>query len=120
MHELSVTESLLDMSLEEAQKAGAVSIDEIRIVIGDLTGISEECVRFYFDIIKEGTMAEHAVLSFKRIPAVFRCNSCGHVFERERLAFNCPVCNSPGVLIDRGKELYIEGIEVSYDGDKTG
>ncbi len=120
MHELSVTESLLDMSVEEAEKAGAAHIDEIKIVIGDLTGISEECVRFYFDIISEGTIAEHARLSFKRMPAVFRCSSCGHVFERERLAFSCPVCGSPGVLIDSGKELYIEGIEVSYDGDKTG
>ena len=120
MHELSVTQSLLDMSVKEAEKAGAAGIDEIKIVIGDLTGISEECVQFSFDIISKDTIAEDAALSFKRIPAAFRCKKCGHVFDRKKLMFNCPVCGSPGVLIGRGKELYIEGIEVRYDGDKTG
>jgi len=120
MHELSVTQAMLDMAVREAQKAGASSIDSISIVLGDLTGISEECVRFYFDIIKDGTLASGAVLYFKRVPAEFRCSKCGKVFKKEGLAFTCPECQSPGVLIDKGKELYIDNIEVSFDGDKAG
>jgi hydrogenase nickel incorporation protein HypA/HybF len=120
MHELTVTESILDMALEEAKKAGAISVDKISIVLGDLTGIAEDCVRFYFDIIKDGTMAQNAELDFTHVPAQFRCPHCGHVFERDRLAFTCPNCGSPGVLMDKGNELYIDHIEVSFDGDKTG
>jgi hydrogenase nickel incorporation protein HypA/HybF len=120
MHELSVTQSILDMAVEEAKKAGASSVDKISIVLGELTGIAEDCVRFYFDIIKKDTLAENAQLSFSHVPAVLKCKKCGYEFQRQTFPFTCPKCGSPGVLIDKGKELYIDHIEVSFDGNKVG
>lgn len=112
MHEYSVTKNMLSTAIEEAEKAQTKKITEIRLVIGDLSTIIDESVQMYFDIMSEGTMAEGAKLVFKRIPAEFRCNQCGHKFIKPPKGFDCPKCNSMGSPTGVGKEFYIESIEV--------
>ncbi|SHE76182.1 hydrogenase nickel incorporation protein HypA/HybF [Caldanaerobius fijiensis DSM 17918] len=118
MHELSVTQALVDMAVSEAAKAGATSIDKINIVVGELTGIVGESVQFYFELISAGTLAEGAQLSFRYVPAEFHCDKCGYNYNRNGFSFRCPKCGNAGVITKRGNELYIENIEVSFDGDK--
>lgn len=118
MHELSVTQALVDMVVAEAKKAGASSVDKINIVVGELTGIVADSVQFYFELISPGTLAEGASLSFKRVPAEFYCDKCGRVYNRSGFSFRCPHCGNSGVILKKGNELYIENIEVSFDGNK--
>jgi hydrogenase nickel incorporation protein HypA/HybF len=112
MHEYAVTVNMVNIVLEEAQKAGAGKVTEIRIVIGDLSTIIDESVQMYFDIISEGTIAQGAKLHFRRVPAEFKCRSCSLVFEKPKKGFNCPQCGSLGISTGAGKEFYIESIEV--------
>jgi len=112
VHELSVTQSLVDMVLEEAQKREIKKVTKVTIVIGELTGLESESIQFYFGVLSENTVAEGAELVFKKIKAQFKCGQCGNIFERVNFTFNCPVCGSTGVLVDKGKEFYIESIEV--------
>ncbi|MFV9567951.1 hydrogenase maturation nickel metallochaperone HypA [Thermoanaerobacter mathranii] len=112
MHELSVTQSLVDMVLEEAQKREIKKVTKVTIVIGELAGLESESIQFYFGVLSENTVAEGAELVFKKIKAQFKCGQCGNIFERVNFTFNCPVCGSTGVLVDKGKEFYIESIEV--------
>ena len=51
MHEYSITESVLTMAIEKAKEANASRITRINLVVGDLSGVVGECVRFYFDFI---------------------------------------------------------------------
>lgn len=81
-------------------------------MIGELTGLESESIRFYFDVLSEDTVAKGAELVFKMIKAQFKCRQCGNIFERANFTFNCPVCGATGVLVDKGKEFYIESIEV--------
>jgi len=112
VHELSVTQSLVDMVLEEAQKREIKKVTKVTIVIGELTGLESESIQFYFGVLSENTVAEGAELVFKKIKAQFKCGQCGNIFERVNFTFNCHVCGSTGVLVDKGKEFYIESIEV--------
>lgn len=50
MHELSITQAILDLALEEARKANAEKIVKIDLVVGELTGIEPEYVRFYHSV----------------------------------------------------------------------
>lgn len=117
MHELSVTQSLLNIAVEEAKKINAKKIKRITLVIGDLTSIMDDSVQFYFDILSKSTIAEGAVLSFKRVPAEFKCGECGHVFEKRAYSFRCPRCGGKSIITERGQEFYIESMEVEADGD---
>ena len=77
MHELSITRSLLDQALGEAEKHGAKRIGRIRLLLGESGGVVPDCVQFYFDEMKKGTAAAEAELEFKTVPLRIRCPKCG-------------------------------------------
>lgn len=112
MHEYAVTKNMVEIAVDEAKKAGAVRIIEIRLVIGDLSTIIDESVQLYFDIISEGTVAHGAKLLFRRVPAEFKCQSCGLVYNKPVKGFDCPNCGNLGFSTGTGKEFYIESLEV--------
>ncbi len=112
MHEYAVTQGLIELVLQEANKAGAKKVTEIRLVIGDLSTILDESVQMYFDIMSEGTITQGAKLTFKRIASRFLCKNCGHEFEKPPRGFDCPLCGGFGLPTGVGKEFYIESIDV--------
>ena len=112
MHEGSIVESLLALAVENAQRAQASRIVTIHVVVGELSGVLEEAMEFYFGFLSKGTMAAGATLSFKRIPAQLRCRKCNHVFTPEKTDLHCPACGEMDVDIVAGRELYIESLEV--------
>ncbi len=112
MHEYAVTRSIIDIVIEEAQKVNAEKILEIKLAIGDLSTILDDSVQMYFDIISEGTKAQGARLVFNRIPAQFHCTKCERLFIKPRCGFECPDCGSLGKPTEKGKEFFIESIEI--------
>jgi hydrogenase nickel incorporation protein HypA/HybF len=112
MHELAITQSMLDLVLEQAEKAGAREVGKINLVIGEMTGVVGRCVQFYFDFLSKGTAAERATLSFKAIPTTARCRNCGRDFKLGEFDWTCPYCQSNNMEIVAGKELFVESIEV--------
>jgi len=112
MHELAVTQSMLNLALEYAEQAGARRITRINLVVGELSGIVDESVQFYFDFISKGTLAEGAQLSFERLPARFRCRACGQEFALQDGNWVCPACQALGGEVIAGREFYMESIEV--------
>jgi hydrogenase nickel incorporation protein HypA/HybF len=112
MHELGVTQNILQIALEYAQKGGAKKIRSINLVIGGLSGVIDESVQFYFDFVTKETMAEGAKLVFKRVPVRFRCRSCGKEFDFHGENWACPDCLSPGPEVLTGREFFMESIEV--------
>jgi len=112
MHELSITQSMLNLVLEQAEKAGAKEVGKINLVIGEMTGVVSDCVQFYFDFLSKGTLAEGAALAFKIIPTKARCRGCAQLFELKEFDWTCPYCQSNNMEIVAGKELFVESIEV--------
>jgi len=112
MHELSITQSMLDLVLRQAEEAGAEKVEKINLVLGEMTGVVGRCVQFYFDFLSKGTPAEGAALNFKEIPTTARCRNCGKDFELGEFDWTCPHCQSNNIEITGGKELYVESIEV--------
>jgi hydrogenase nickel incorporation protein HypA/HybF len=76
MHEYSFTESLLSLALTKAKEAGAEKISRINIISGEISGIVDECVQQYFDILKQNTLARDAVLAFEKKPLLLKCRNC--------------------------------------------
>jgi hydrogenase nickel incorporation protein HypA/HybF len=112
MHEFGVTESILDIALKEAKKAQARKVTKISLVVGELTGFMPDCIEFYFDFLSKGTITEKANLHFESAPAQLRCRSCSTIFHPQDTLWVCSKCQSQNVEITRGRELYIESMEV--------
>jgi hydrogenase nickel incorporation protein HypA/HybF len=112
MHELAITQSMLNLVLEQAEKAGAKEVGKINLVIGEMTGVVGDCVQFYFDFISRGTIAEGAALAIKTVPTQARCRGCNKNFELKEFDWTCPYCQGNNMEIVAGKELFVESIEV--------
>lgn len=113
MHEYAVTENILEIVQSEAQKSGEGRVDEITIVIGELTTFVDESIEFYFSELARGTRAEGATLNFQRVEAKAQCGVCGASFRPRHAFFVCPECGSAVFELKQGNELYIDNIEVS-------
>ena len=112
MHELAVTEDILRIVTEYAEKGDAERVTDINIVIGELSSFVDDSIQFYFNMLAPETIAEGATLHFERIKTRFRCRNCGHEFEPEDRNWLCPKCQSLGGDVIAGKEFFVESIEV--------
>ena len=112
MHELAVTESILEISLRHAQNANAKRITNLYLVIGQFASIVDDSVQFYWDIVSEETIANGATLHFRRLPATLACLDCTHQFKPIGDGFSCPKCNSDHIKVVSGNEFYMEAIDV--------
>ncbi|MBM3315690.1 hydrogenase maturation nickel metallochaperone HypA [candidate division WOR-3 bacterium] len=108
MHELAVTRAALEQSLAEAERRGARRITRVNLRVGEAAGVVPECVRFYFEQLGRGTIAEGAGLEFRRTPVRIRCPKCGR--EAREVDDLCG-CNAGGELVS-GDELLIESIDI--------
>jgi len=112
MHELSVTESVLEIACKHAKKAQAVAVTDIHLVIGRLSSIVDESVQFYWNFISKDTLCENATLHFRREPAILLCLACQNKYELTQELTPCPKCGSPRVRVLSGDEFSLESIEI--------
>jgi hydrogenase nickel incorporation protein HypA/HybF len=112
VHELAITQNILDLALDEAKAVQASRITKINLVIGELSGIVSDSVEFYFDFLKKDSAAEGAALDFKVVPTQLRCRSCLTEFNPQDSLWICPNCQSSSIEVITGRDCYIESIEV--------
>lgn len=112
MHELPISENILKIALQHANKVNAKNITDIYLVIGQLSSFIDESIEFYWKIISENTIAEGAELHFERIAAKFRCRDCSKSFSLNETEYICPHCDSLSIEIMQGREFYLDSIKV--------
>lgn len=113
MHELSVTENILRIATEHAEKVQAKKVTDVYLIIGQLSSIIDNSVTFYWDIITKDSICEEAKLHFRRIPAKLRCQDCKHIYSLENDLTPCPKCNSTNIRVIAGDEFNIESIDIT-------
>jgi len=113
MHELAITQSIIDLAIEAAKREDARVINQIDLVIGDLSSIVDDSVQFYFDILSKETLAAGATLVFRREPAIALCLDCGAKTPvKPPVAAFCPKCDSQRIQIRGGKDFRMESIDI--------
>jgi hydrogenase nickel incorporation protein HypA/HybF len=112
MHELSVTENILSIASSHAQKAGALKVTDINIVIGRLSSIIDDSIQFYWDMISENTICFGAKLHFERRPAEILCLNCNQKFPIFSDLVPCPNCDSLSLMVLSGEEFWLDSIEI--------
>lgn len=115
MHELAVTESILDIALKNAQQAGASRVTDIYIVIGRLSSIVDDSVQFYWDILSENTLCAGSRLHFQRKPAEILCLDCQKPYQVDGELCPCPECGSAQVKVISGDQFYLDSIEIEKE-----
>lgn len=115
MHELQVTERILDVVLEHARRGGAKKVVYVHLTIGELSDLEAEWIQHYFDYLSRDTLADGARLKVRRAPIVARCEDCGAEFEVARDdigSAGCPECDGKALHLVSGREYRIDHLEV--------
>ena len=114
MHELSVTQSILEIALDYATRNQATKIVDIHLQIGAVSDFDDEWIQRYFDFVSKETLAEGAKLRITRIPAQLQCQACSSVFPLDQSTWDtrCPSCQSKDSHLISGREFRVEALEV--------
>jgi hydrogenase nickel incorporation protein HypA/HybF len=113
MHELSIAEALIQQVGAELDRAGHHGpVKRLELAVGRLSGVHCDALRFGFQLLSQGTALDGAELSIRQPPAVSRCRECGTISEISEMIIACPQCNSPQIVIEQGRELLLETIEI--------
>jgi hydrogenase nickel incorporation protein HypA/HybF len=113
LHELSITQSILEIVLEQARTNEANEVVRVDLVIGRLTGIVSDSVRLYFGILAEDTIARGAELRFEEIETSLRCRDCNTTFLADGDIWSCPACKGLSAEIIAGRECHVKSIVVN-------
>ena len=113
MHELAITQSILQVALAAAARADARAVTGIDLVIGDLSSVVDDSVQFYFDILSQDTLAAGALLHFQRAPAIATCHDCGaQTPMRPPIDPVCPACQSIHIQVTGGRDFRVASIDI--------
>src|SRR5215813_4076131 len=113
MHELSVSLSIIELAMEEAEKRGAVRVDAVHLRLGAMSGVVKEALLFSYDLACEGTLLEGSSLVIEEIPVMVYCPACGVETNPPSIqSLCCPVCETPTPQVTRGKEIEVVALEI--------
>jgi hydrogenase nickel incorporation protein HypA/HybF len=121
MHEISVMSSILEQVLKELDKHEVEKVEEVELVVGELTFLGYEQLMFAYEIMSRDTPLEGAELKIVTEKLEVECSSCGYsgatdYLEGEEYHMSIPVLHCPKcggkVLIAKGKRCGVTSIKV--------
>lgn len=113
MHELALSQRIVDLVVERAQREGVRAVTRVTIEVGMAAGVEPDALRFCFDVVTADTLARGAQLAIETIALQARCRNCASRFEPASMISSCPHCGSYAPLLERGRELRVK----SFDGE---
>jgi len=112
VHEMSLTESIVEIALEEARKQGARKVTRVFLDVGALSHVEPEALEFCFSAVAAGTAAEGAKLEIDRIAGAGWCLDCERTVALAERFGACPQCGCYRVQMTAGDELKIREMEI--------
>ncbi len=113
MHELSIIETLISQVQNEVLQSGQRGrVSRLNLVIGRLSGVNVDSIRFAFKLLSPDTSLSDAELSIEQPRASCRCEDCKAQTRIDELFASCPACGSQHVTIVGGQDLMLESIEL--------
>jgi hydrogenase nickel incorporation protein HypA/HybF len=106
MHELAITQSVVDAVTE---RTGSARVASVRLRVGRLAGVVPDAMAFCFELVTAGTPLDGAVLQFDRPEGRGRCRTCGRESVLADLVLLCD-CGSADVEVLAGRELAVASV----------
>lgn len=112
MHELSLLENARDILEEHAVRQNFSKVIQITLEIGKLSCVEPEALRFGFNVVMKGSLAENATLLISELDGLGLCQHCQREMEMKTLYEPCIYCGSAIVKIIQGAEMKIKDLVV--------
>jgi hydrogenase nickel incorporation protein HypA/HybF len=113
MHEISLAEGVLQMIEDAARQQHFSKVTTVWLEIGQLAGVEVEAMRFCFDAVTRGSVAEGAQLEIVATPGSGWCRQCSAAVALSASFGACPQCGSYQVQVTGGTEMRVKELEVA-------
>ena len=113
MHEISLCESVLRVIEDQAAAQDYRTVETVRLEVGVLAGVEIDALRFGFDVVMKGSIAEDARLEIIAVEGRAWCPHCAKDVAIQRRFDACPECGGHRLQINGGDELRIKELEVA-------
>jgi len=124
MHEVAVMSSVIRAALEELEKHDVSAVEEMVLVIGDLTSLGEDQLTFAYEVMTRDTPLEGSKLVIEHENVCLLCSSCGYDGPAETLEndyhehtipiLSCPKCGG-SVKVTAGEACRISSLKIIGD-----
>ncbi len=112
MHEMSLCESVLQVLERNAAERGYRRVKTVWLEIGNLSGVEPEALRFSFEVVVRGSLADGARLEIVEVPAQAWCAQCAATVQVTQRFDACPECGGFQLQVTSGDEMRIRELEV--------
>jgi hydrogenase nickel incorporation protein HypA/HybF len=112
MHEMALAEGILQLVEETAAREHAQRVKLVVLEIGQLSTVEPEALKFCFDAVTKGSIANGAALEIVHVPGVGWCMECAASMPLLELFGACPQCGGYQMQATGGTEMRVKEIEI--------
>lgn len=112
MHEMSLCEGVLRVLQEQAGVQQFSRVKTVWLEIGELAGVDKAAMRFGFDVVMKGSLAEGAQLEIIDSPGQAWCMQCMKPVSIRQRFDPCADCGGHQLQVTGGDEMRIKELEV--------
>ena len=113
MHEMSLAEGVLQIVEDAARGSGDggfLRVKTVFIEIGQLSSVEPDSMRFCFDAVTRGSLAEGAALVIDELPGAAWCFGCNEAVPIVARGDACPGCGGARLQVTAGTEMRVKDI----------
>jgi hydrogenase nickel incorporation protein HypA/HybF len=121
MHEVAIMSDIIRAALAELGKHDVTAVEEMVLVVGDLTSLGEDQLTFAYEVMTKDTLLEGSRLVVEHEGVVLSCPSCGYDGPAATLEsdyrehtvpiLSCPECGG-SVKVTAGEACRISSLKV--------
>ena len=111
MHETVLMQNLITTVAQALENRNVARVNRVTISVGELANALPDALSFAFEAMTRDGILKGAELEIESLPAVARCDACGHEYQTDGFPIVCPVCKSTGFRIISGEEVYVQSID---------
>ncbi|AHE68027.1 hydrogenase maturation nickel metallochaperone HypA [Legionella oakridgensis] len=112
MHELSLCKNILEIIKQHVSGREGGRVKKICLEIGALTAVDHAALRFGFEVVSQGSMAEQAVLDIIEVQGMAICDSCQQRITIQNYYDSCTRCGHWQLTVMAGEELRVKYMEM--------
>jgi hydrogenase nickel incorporation protein HypA/HybF len=112
MHEMSLAEGVIGVIEDAARTQGFDQVKTVWLEIGRLAAVEPDALRFSFDVVKRGTVADAARIEIVDLPGAAWCMKCADTVAIDERGAACPACGCYQLQVSGGDDLRVKELEV--------
>ena len=113
MHEISLLEQVREILIEHSQSQCFSKVSKVTLEIGKLSCVEEGALRFGFDVVMQGSLAEDAELKITSVDGLGVCQDCNQSMPMQSMHDPCVLCGGFNIKVIQGEEMRIKDLLVN-------